>query len=114
MTNDENQIKPENEPEHPVATGLGAVGGGVVGAALGRSIGGKLGAAIGGVAGAIAGGVAANSVAEFAEEAIEDIDPTLLRLGANHKPVELPKHFTWEELQTLSKPHGGEFYGTST
>lgn len=110
----ERQNQPENEPlhpesattdSHPVTTSLGAVGGGVVGAALGRSIiGGKVGAAIGGVTGAIAGGIAANKVAEFTEEAVNIIEPSGLGFGANDKPIELPRHYTWEELQELSKP----------
>ena len=117
MTNEEKQIKPQDEPKHPaaaetdshpIATGLGAVGGGVAGVALGRSIGGKFGAILGGVAGAIAGGIAGNTLTE----SIEEVSPTGMRLGANHKPIELPKHFTWEELQALSKPQGGDFYGT--
>ena len=113
MTNDKNpHAEPQNETqtsdEHPIATGLGAAGGGVVGAAVGRSIiGGKVGAAIGGVAGAIAGGIAGNTVAEFAKEAIDEIQPAFgLGLGANDKPIELPRHYTWEELQALSKPQG--------
>ena len=90
---------------NPVATGLGATGGGIAGASLGNSIAGKVGAAIGGVAGAIAGGIAGNQIAEFAEKAIDEIQPTLgLGLGANTKPVELPQHYSWEELQQLSKP----------
>ncbi|BCL39556.1 hypothetical protein [Nostoc sp. MS1] len=103
----------ENSPEisshtHPLATGLGAVGGGIAGAALGRSIGGKLGAALGGVTGAITGTVAANKLAEYAEDFIEELQPTIsLGLGADHKPIELPRHYSWEELQALSKPQGG-------
>lgn len=90
---------------HPVATSLLAVGGSVAGAALGRSIiGGKVGAVIGGVTGAIAGGLAGNKVAEFTEETIDLIQPSGLNLGANNKPIELPRHYTWEELQALSKP----------
>ncbi len=123
MSNDEKQIKPHHEPQHPasegtdshpLATGLGAVGGGVAGAALGRSIiGGKLGAALGGVAGAIAGSIAGNTLADLTEEVTEEISPAIgLGLGANHKPVELPRHFSWEELQALSKPQGGKIYGT--
>ncbi|MEH2268785.1 MAG: hypothetical protein V7K68_10180 [Nostoc sp.] len=123
MTNDERQITPQQQPQipsqpddlaatdspHPLATSLGAVGGGVVGAALGRSIGGKVGAAIGVVAGAITGGVAAQKLAESAGEFIEELQPTItLGLGANHKPIELPNHYSWEELQALSKPQGGE------
>lgn len=90
---------------HKVATSLGAVGGSVAGAALGRSIiGGNVGAVIGGVTGAIAGGIAGNKVAEFTEETIDAIQPSGLNLGANNKPIELPRHYTREELQALSKP----------
>jgi uncharacterized membrane protein YebE (DUF533 family) len=88
---------------HPLATGLGAVGGGAAGAAIGDSVGGKLGAAVGSVAGAIAGGILGNKVAGIAQEAIEEIQPTL-GLGADTKPVELPRHYSWEELQAVSKP----------
>ncbi|MEH2362674.1 hypothetical protein [Nostoc sp.] len=123
MTNDQGQITPQQQPEiqsqpddleatdlpHPLTTSLGAVGGGVAGAALGRSIGGKMGAAIGVVAGAITGSVAAKKLVEYAGEFIEELQPTIgLGLGANHKPIELPRHYSWEELQALSKPQGGE------
>ena len=104
----ENGTEPsETHESHPIATGLGAVGGGVAGAAIGNSVGGKVGAAIGSIAGAIAGGIAGNAVADVASEAIAEIQPAIgLGLGANAKPVELPKHYTWEELQALSKPQG--------
>lgn len=115
MTHEEQQ-KPQDEPQypasestdsHPFTTGLGAVGGSVAGAALGRSVmGGKIGAAVGGVAGAIVGGIAGNNIAEFAEAAIDAIQPSGLGLGADTKPIELPHHYTWEELQALSKPQG--------
>lgn len=114
MTNDEQQIESQQigsdaTDSHPIAKSLGAVGGGVAGAALGRSIAGKVGAAIGGLAGAIAGGVAGNQLAGYAEEFIEELQPTVgLGLGANHKPIELPNHYSWEELKALSKPQGGE------
>jgi len=106
----QNQTPPETASNaHAIATGLGAAGGGIAGAALGKSIGGKLGAAIGGVAGAITGGVAVNKLAQYAEEFIEELQPTVgLGLGADHKPIELPRHYSWEELQALSKPQGGE------
>ena len=118
MTNDEGQITPQQQPQiqsqqnesqgiqsHPLVTGLGTVGGGVAGTALGRSIGGKVGAAIGGIAGAITGGIAANKLVEYAEELIEELQPTSgLGLGADRKPIELPSHYSWEELQALSKP----------
>ncbi|BAY09998.1 hypothetical protein [Calothrix sp. NIES-2098] len=113
MNNEENSNSsqehenPMSSNAHPIATGLGAAGGGIAGAAIGRSIGGKVGAAIGGVAGAIAGSVAANELAEYAEEFIEELQPTVgLGLGADHKPIELPRHYTWDELQALSKPQG--------
>lgn len=93
----------ENSDSHPIATGLGVVGGGAAGAAVGNSVGGKLGAAIGSVAGAIAGGILGSKVVEIATEAIEEIQPSL-GLGADTKPVELPRHYSWEELQALSKP----------
>ncbi len=88
---------------HPIATGLGAVGGGAAGAAIGDSVGGKLGAAVGSVAGAIAGGILGNKVAGIAEEALQELQPSL-GVGANNKPIELPRHYSWEELQALSKP----------
>ncbi len=103
----QNQNSPETSSSntHPIATGLGVVGGGIAGAALGRSIAGKVGAVIGGVAGAIALGVAANELAVDVEEFIEELQPTIsLGLGADQKPIELPPHYSWEELQALSKP----------
>ncbi|WP_445632548.1 glycine zipper domain-containing protein [Nostoc sp. DSM 114161] len=112
MNEEHSTSNPENENQtapnpHPITTGLGAAAGGIAGAALGRSIGGKVGAAIGGVAGAITGGVAGNKLIEYAEEFIEELEPTIgLGLGANDKPIELPSHYSWEELQALSKPQG--------
>ncbi len=110
----QNPTSPETSSiAHSIATGLGAAGGGIAGAALGRSIGGKVGAAIGGVAGAITGGVAGNQLAGYAEEFIEELQPTAgLGLGADHKPIELPSHYCWEELQALSKPQVGEIQAT--
>jgi len=109
-TQNQNSRETSSSNTHPITTGLGVIGGGIAGAALGRSIAGKVGAAIGGVAGAIAGGVAANEVVVYAEEFIEELQPTIsLGLGADRKPIELPLHYSWEELQALSKPQGG-FY----
>jgi outer membrane lipoprotein SlyB len=111
MSNNEaknSQSQPDKDhidiQNNPLATGLGAAGGGVTGAAVGKSLGGKVGATVGGVAGAIAGGLAGNKLAELGEEVFEEINPTYsLGLGANNKPVELPRHYSWEELQALSK-----------
>lgn len=107
-----NQANSEQKPSEQAASvtpslaeEIGAVGGGILGAAIGKSIKGNVGAVVGGVAGAIAGGVAANSVATLTQELIEETQPTLsLGLGADQKPIELPKHYTWQELQALSKP----------
>lgn len=102
-----------SEPNHSesasatpsLAEEVGAVGGGILGAAIGKSMQGKVGAVVGGVAGAIAGGMAANSLAAFTQELLQETQPTLsLGLGADQKSIELPKHYTWEELQALSKP----------
>ncbi len=105
-----NDNKPETKSHnssniHPIATGLGAAGGTVAGTTLGRAVGGQLGAAVGGVAGAIAGGIAGNTLAQLAAQANDEIQPTL-QLGADTKPIELPRHYTWEELKALSKPQG--------
>lgn len=118
--NDKQQSEPqnklnaqeENSISHPLATGLGAVGGGAAGAAIGDSVGGKFGAALGSVAGAIAGGILGNKAAEIASEAIAEIQPSL-GLGADTKPVELPRHYSWEELQALSKPQSADFNNAS-
>lgn len=105
-----NDQKPLTEPQpddslptksHPLATGLGAAGGGIAGAALGKSVAGKVGAVVGGVAGAIAGSFAAESLVDLAEDANESLG---LGLNADTKEIELPPHYSWEELQALSKP----------
>ncbi len=96
----------QSATNHPIATGVGATGGGVAGAAIGKAITGNVGAAVGGVAGAIAGGVAGNAIAKLTEELIDETKPSLsLGLGADSKEIELPTHYSWEELQALSKPY---------
>ena len=105
--NQEGKSNQNSTNSHPLATGLGAVGGGAAGAAIGDSVGGKLGAAVGSVAGAIAGGILGNKVAGIAQEAIVELQPSL-GLGADTKPVELPRHYSWEELQALSKPQSAQ------
>ncbi len=88
-----------------IAEEVGAVGGGILGAAIGKSVKGNVGAVIGGVAGAIAGGMATNAAANFTQELLQETQPSLsLGWGADQKSIELPKHYTWEELQALSKP----------
>jgi hypothetical protein len=69
-TPDANRDPITGEPgSHPVATGVGAAGGGAAGAVAGAAIGGPLGALVGGAAGAIAGGAAGHAAAEA-------VDPT--------------------------------------
>lgn len=111
MTNQENQHIEEPEDanssssSHPITKGIGTAGGGIAGAAIGNTMGGKIGAAVGGIAGAIAGGMAGDAVATLTEEILEEISPSLsLTLGADAKEVELPAHYSWAELQALSKP----------
>jgi outer membrane lipoprotein SlyB len=86
-------------PSHSVAAKVGAAGGGAAGVALGKSVAGRVGAVVGGVVGAIAGTKAVEALSDFAVEASES-----LGLGADAREVELPKHYSWEELQALSKP----------
>lgn len=114
-----NEEKPMNEQQPPqsdstsepskshlIATGLGAAGGGITGAAIGKSVAGRLGAAVGGVAGALVGSIAGEALAELTEEAEKSLE---LGLGADNKEVELPRHYSWEELQALSKPQGEQY-----
>lgn len=108
--NEDQQITPSEQQDsapneaHSIATGLGAIGGGAIGSALGKSINQNIGTTVGGVVGAIVGGIAGNAVAGSTEAVIEQIQPSGLGFGADDKPVVLPKHYTWNELQALSKP----------
>ncbi len=73
-------MDPAVDPDHPVATGAGALVGGVAGgvaggAAAGAALGGitgPVGAAIGAVAGAVAGALAGRGIADAADPAVED------------------------------------------
>ena len=58
--------------DHPVGTGIGAVGGAAAGAAAGAALGGPVGAVVGGVGGAIAGGAAGKGIAEAVNPTAED------------------------------------------
>ncbi len=91
----------EPNPTHPVAAGVGAASGGIVGAVIGKSVAGRSGAVVGGVVGAIAGKLAGETLADLARETRETLG---LGVGADDKEVELPPHYSWEELQALSKP----------
>ena len=91
------------QPKHnALETGIGAVGGGVAGAAIGgKLIGGKTGAALGAIAGAVVGGVAGEVVGEDLEELEKKAMETL---GEAQGENEILAHYSWEELQALSKP----------
>lgn len=94
----------ETNQTHPVAAGLGAATGGIAGAIVGKSVAGRGGTVVGGVVGAIAGKLAGETFADLAVEA-----KGTLGLGADDKEVELPPHYSWEELQALSKPQVEQF-----
>ncbi len=93
-------------PTHPVAAGVGAASGGITGAVIGKSVAGRGGAVVGGVVGAIAGKMAGEKLADLAGETRETLG---LGVGADDKEVELPSHYSWEELQALSKPQVEQF-----
>ena len=80
---------------------IGAVSGGVVGAVVGSTIGGKgagmMGALVGAVAGGLLGDAAADDLIELEQRAAEV-------LGEAPTEEELPPHYSWEQLQALSKP----------
>jgi Protein of unknown function (DUF2934) len=74
-----------HEPgSHPIATGVGATGGGLTGAAVGMAVGGPVGGMVGALLGTIAGAFGGSVVGEA-------VDPTDLELtppGAEKVPVE--------------------------
>lgn len=91
-----------NQSEHSALGGsIGAVSGGVVGAVVGNAIGGKgagvMGAVVGAVAGGLLGDAAADDLIELEQRAAEV-------LGEAPGEDELPAHYSWEQLQALSKP----------
>ena len=91
------------KPKHnALETGIGAVGGGVAGAAIGgKLIGGKTGAALGAIAGVVVGGVAGDVVGEDLEVLEKKAMETL---GEAQGENEILAHYSWDELQALSKP----------
>jgi len=108
QTNPQSQKAQTNSPEttdsskhYLKAAAISAVGGGIAGAAVGKAIGGKTGAVVGAASGAIAGGLLGDAVAEEAKvlekEAME-------ALGIEFYGNEVPAHYSWDELQTRSKP----------
>ena len=60
------------DKDHPVAIGVGAVGGGIAGAAAGTALGGPVGTVVGAVVGAVAGGAGGYAIGEAIDPAAED------------------------------------------
>ena len=57
---------------HPVATGVGAMGGGATGGMIGLAMGGPVGGVIGAVIGAVAGGLGGSAVGESIDPTVEN------------------------------------------
>lgn len=100
---DENDDQRPDVPleHHPAATGIGVAAGGVVGGLVGSAIAGKQGGLWGVIAGAVVGGLAGDTVSEdliALEQQAAEI------LGEAPSEDELPAHYSWDELQALSKP----------
>lgn len=100
MTSENNSQDNQHE-HHLLETGIGAAGGGVAGAALGNLIGGKAGTVVGAVAGAVTGGIIADAVGDDVEELERKAMETL---GEAKGENQVPVHYSWDELATLSKP----------
>ncbi len=92
----------QKQQHHSLETGIGAVGGGVAGAAIGsKLIGGKTGAVVGAIAGAVVGG----AVGEVVGEDLEQLEQKAMEvLGEAQGENEILAHYSWDELQALSKP----------
>ena len=91
------------KPKHnALETGIGAVGGGVAGAAIGsKLIGGKTGAVVGAIAGAVVGG----AVGDVVGEDLEQLEQKAMEIfGEAQGENEILAHYSWSELQALSKP----------
>ena len=90
------------QSEHSALGGsIGAVSGGVVGAVVGSAIGGKSAGVMGAVVGAIAGDLLGDATADdliALEQRAAEV------LGEAPEEDELPAHYSWEQLQALSKP----------
>ncbi len=76
LSDEDNMDRDDTEPRendgHPVATGVGVLGGGAAGAAIGTVAGGPIGTVVGAVIGAVAGGVGGYAVGEAIDPAAED------------------------------------------
>ncbi len=82
----------DDTTSHPVATGLGAAGGGAMGAVVGSTLG-PIGAVVGSVVGAVLGGLGASAAAETVTHAAEEQYWREAHPGQEHVPGS-----TFEEL----------------
>ena len=98
---------PHQQQGHSLEAGIGAVTGGVAGAAIGGKLGGKTGAVLGAIAGAVAGGTAGDVVGESLEE---QEHKAMEALGIAKGEDEILSHYSWSELQALSKPQVKQAY----
>jgi outer membrane lipoprotein SlyB len=96
----------QQQSSHALEQGLGAIAGGALGAAVGKGLGGNAKAAVGAIAGAVAGGLVGEALADDLQEK-EQQAMQLLGLAADEG--ELPAHYSWEDLQQLSRPQSDQF-----
>ncbi len=86
---------------HLLEASISAVSGGVAGALIGRAAGGKQAGIVGAVAGAVTGALIGDAVGDdllaLEQRAAE-------ALGEAPEEDELPAHYSWKQLQALSKP----------
>ncbi len=71
MSDKPNLDRNENDG-HPIATGVGALGGGATGAAIGTAVAGPVGTIVGAVVGAVAGAMGGHAVGEAIDPTAED------------------------------------------
>ncbi|MGB3299885.1 MAG: glycine zipper 2TM domain-containing protein [Phormidesmis sp.] len=98
--NDLTSDRPLAKKHSPLGAGLGAAGGGAVGALLGRLVAGKGGEVLGAIAGAVAGGYIGDTSTEdliALEHHVAEI------LGEAPGEFKMPKHYSRDELQRLSR-----------
>lgn len=97
--------QPDSPEHHPIGTSISAAAGGVVGGLVGSAVGGKQGGVWGALAGAVVGGLAGDTVSADLI-ALEQQASELL--GEAPGEDELPAHYSWDELQALSKSQSPE------
>ncbi len=102
---DRDDLETRDNDGHPVATGVGILGGGATGAAIGTAVGGPVGTVVGAVIGAVAGGVGGHAVGEAVDPAAEDA-----YWGEQHSKQPFAKGGSYEDYQPAYRM-GYEGYG---